>query len=442
MTTKLPQADLQAERGVLGAIMIDDTAFAKCSDYVSINSFYHEKSKIVFKAMLDLYSRNDPVDIVTISAELKKTDKLESIGGEYYLMELGEAVPFPRNVEYYAKIVQEKSLLRRFASISDKSSEESYKPEAKLEDLLDKSIQNLFALQQGTSTEGFESQANLGQEFQLRHSSKVPTGISTGYQSIDYIIGGFKNSELIILAGRPGMGKTSLGLNIASKALSHAGGIIGLISIEMGKAAIQNRFVSNLASVSLYKITERMELYEPEQKRIGEISKNSPFKKLYADYSHSQTISTIRSRARKLKSTTDLKLLVIDYLQIISSSEKLESRAQEVGKWAKELKGLAKELDIPILCLAQVNRDLTGRTNKRPMLNDLKDSGGVEENADMVLFVHRESYYQEVPDDKAEVIVAKNRNGRTGTAHMFWNKRIASFVEEEPPNKPTEESPF
>ena len=426
-----PQCDLQAEQGVLSAILIDKPAFATCSEYITKDSFYWDKHATIYQAMCDMDSRNDPIDFVTIANELKKSEKLEEVGGEYYLYEMSESCPFPRNVKYYAEIVQDKEILRKVSSVGDTIAEDSYKPDIKTTDLLDSSIQKLFLIQQGTLTEGFESQKNLGQDFQVRHASKVPIGISTGFPEIDAIIGGFKNSELIILAGRPGMGKTSLGLNIASKALSRCGGVVGLISIEMGKSAIQNRFIATLADISLYKITERMKLSEPEQKRIGEIAREKPFKNLYADYSHSQTIPTIRSRARKLKSTTELKLLVIDYLQLITPSEKTETRAQEVGKWCKELKGLAKELDIPILCLAQVNRDLTKRANQRPIMSDLKDSGGVEENADMVIFVHRQSYYEETQDNKAEIIVEKNRNGPTGTAHTFWDKRVASFKEEE-----------
>lgn len=432
-----PPSNLLAEQALLGGCLIKPEAFANVVEHVTKESFYFDKHKLIFEGMEDLFNQSKPVDIVTVENWLKEHNHLERTGGEIYLIELTDLCDMYANVSEHAKIIKKDYLKREVGRIGASIAEDSFDVSSDPEELLDSATSKLFALQQGQSTEGFQSQARLGEDVVRDLQSDTPTGVMSGYSELDEMLGGFQNSDLIILAARPSMGKTALALNIASNASRLSGGTVGLFSVEMALKPLQNRFMAHWSQVSLWKLMKR-KFNQSDMERISAAIKSQPFKNIYIDAGN-QTISTIRSRARKLASTTDLKLIVIDYLQLISTKGKVESQNIAIGAISRELKLLAKELNIPIIVLSQLSRALENRPDKHPMLSDLRDSGSIEQDADVVMFVYRQAYYDNAnkrhddPDysnnNTAEIIVGKQRNGPTGKVNLSWNKDLASFEE-------------
>ncbi len=443
---RIPPSDYESEQSVLGAILIDANALAKVIGFVKEESFYWEKHKIIFQSMLSLFKRNEPTDLVTVTSELKAFDKLEAIGGAYYLTELTEAVPFPRNVEYYAKIVQDKYVLRKIDEIGNTMGEESFEPDSNPDEILDRSITELFDLKQNKDVSGYRDFNSIAMETidNLEILSKRKgslTGISSGYQDLDNYTSGFQPSDLILLAARPSMGKTALALCFAYNATKFGRIPVGFISLEMSAKQIAMRLLSMDSKIPLYKIRNARMNDEDEWPRIVKSASNLASLPLYIDDSPTQTITDIRARARRLSMQKDVKFIIVDYLGLIQPSEKKESHQQMIADISRQLKGLAKELGLPVLSLAQLSRapEMRGGS-KVPILSDLRDSGALEQDADLVMFIYRKSYYDQKnreendedefieEDNTADVIIAKQRNGPTGSVKLVFLKDFTSFV--------------
>ena len=441
---RVPPSDYQAEQAVLGAILIDQTAFAKVVDFVNERSFYWEKHALIFDLMHDLFQRNEPTDIITISAELKTISKLDDVGGDIYLTELSEAVPFPRNVDYYAKIVQEKFLLREVSTLAEDMGTKVFDPSSEPNELLDWSIGEMFQLQRHNERSGYRPIDNINHETieeiqRISERQGTLTGIGSGYDDLDAMTGGFQRSDLIILAARPSMGKTALALCFAYNAARIHKEPVGVISLEMSAKQIAMRLISVESRVPLYKI-RTAKASKDEWARIADAASSLSQMPIYIDDTPAQTITDVRARARRLQVQYGCGMIVLDYLQLMQPPARSESQQQAIAQISRQLKGLAKELDIPVVALSQLSRAVETRGgSKRPILSDLRDSGAIEQDADVVMFVYRQAYYDRLEkskdelaaqpeDNTSEIIIGKQRNGPTGSVKLAFLPDFAAFA--------------
>jgi len=445
---RVPPSDYQSEQAVLGAILIDSTAFAKVVDFVNERSFYWEKHGLIFDTMHTLFQRNEPTDLITVSSELKALNKLEEIGGDIYLSELSESVPFPRNVDYYAKIVQEKFLLREMSGLAEDVGGKVYDPAAEPNEVLDWAIGEMFQLQRHNERSGYRPIDNVNHET-IEEIQKAAlrkgtlTGVGSGFRELDKMTGGFQNSDLIILAARPSMGKTALALSFAYNAARIHKQPVGVISLEMSAKQIAMRLISAESHVPLYKIRSANTTKE-EMSRIVKAASNLSQMPVYIDDTPAQTITDVRARARRLQVQYGCGMILLDYLQLMQPPQRSESQQQAIAQISRQLKGLAKELDVPVIALSQLSRAVETRGgSKRPILSDLRDSGAIEQDADVVMFVYRKAYYDRLEksqeelegmpeDNTAEVIIGKQRNGPTGTVKLIFLSDTATFANLDP----------
>ncbi|MDP8207148.1 MAG: replicative DNA helicase [Candidatus Electryonea clarkiae] len=437
---QVPPSDLQAEQAVLGAVLLDPTAYAKVIEFVKESSFYWTKHSIIFHEMNTLFNNNEPTDLVAVSNQLKSSDKLDDAGGDYYITELASSVPFPRNVDYYAKIVQEKYLLRQLVELGEDIGSKAFEPSANPSVLLDSSISEIFRLQQTKERAGYQN-INEVTTIAVEDLDRISTrkgeliGVTSGFPKLDSITGGFQNSDLIILAARPSMGKTALALGYAYNAAKISRVPVGIISLEMNARQIAIRLLSFETKLSLDKI-RKAQLSIEDWSRIAEGASQLSQLPIYIDDSSIQTITDIRARARRLKMQFNVGMIVLDYLQLMQPSDRVENQQQFIANVSRQLKGLAKELDIPIVTLSQLSRKVEDRGgSKRPILSDLRDSGAIEQDADVVMFVYRKAYYaklegkeEEANDKTADIIIAKQRNGPTGNVKLTFLEERAIFV--------------
>ncbi len=440
---RVPPSDLQAEQAVLGSVILSDVALAKVTDYVSAESFYWKKHSLIFDAVMSLTKRSDPVDFVTVSHELKKMDSLEEVGGDYYLSELTEATALPFNADYYAKIVEQKYLLRKLIEVGAEIGENAFNASATPETELDVTITKLFELQKTHKQGGYRdlntiSHTTMEELERLKAYKGEITGVTSGFPKLDDKTGGFQQSDLIILAGRPSMGKTSLGLSFAYNAAKYKRIPVGVISLEMNARQIAMRLLSFESKIPLYTIRSGR-FSDPQWRKAIESISNISQLPIYIDESSIQSITDIRARARRLQMQYNVEMIVLDYLQLIQPPDRIESQQQFIANVSRQLKGLAKELDIPIITISQLSRAVETRGgSKRPILSDLRDSGAIEQDADVVMFVYREAYYKrqegekidpnDEDENKTEVIIAKQRNGPTGTIELVFMDQFALFA--------------
>lgn len=463
--TKVPPCDYQAEQAVLGAILLAKDAFANVIDFVSEDSFYWEKHNSLFAVMRKLFDNNEPTDLVTVSAELKKSEQLEEVGGDFYLTELSEAVPFPKNVDYYAKIVQEKYVLREISEVAEETGGRVFDPSAEPGDVLDWSIGEFFQLQRHSERSGYRPIEKVNHET-LEDMDRISrrkgslTGVGSGYKEMDELLGGFQPSDLIILAARPSMGKTALALCFAYNAAKLHKESVGVISLEMSAKQIAMRLLSMDSKVPLYKI-RNAKATDAEWARLGASASELSKLKIFIDDTPTQSITDVRARARRLQVQHGCGLIVLDYLQLMQPPKRIESQQQAIAQISRQLKGLAKELDVPVIVLSQLSRAVETRGGSmRPILSDLRDSGAIEQDADVVMFVYRKAYYDklgktkeeldELPtDNTSEIIIGKQRNGPTGVAKLVFQPDFVTFAniesyaqEDQYAPEANQESPF
>lgn len=432
---RIPPQNIEAEQSVLGAMLLDKEALSNVAEIISSQDFYRDDHKEIFEAIMDLYERAEPIDLITVSEQLKARGSLDGIGGLEYLTNLANAVPTTANAKHYAKIVEEKSILRRLIRVSSEIVNMSYEASEEVSYVLDKAEKNIFDVLQKRNAQGFSPIKEVlidtfNRLEELYNNKGFVTGIATGFTDLDYKTSGLQNSDLILIAARPAMGKTSFVLNIAQYAAIHGKVPVAIFSLEMSKDQLVNRMLCSEAMVDSQKIrTGKLEDsdWQKVARALGPLSE-AP---IYIDDTPGVTAMEIRAKCRRLKIEKNLGLVVIDYLQLMQGrSRGNDSRQQEISEISRSLKILAKEINVPVLTLSQLSRAPEQRTDHRPILSDLRESGAIEQDADIVMFLYRDDYYNPDTEKKniAEAIIAKHRNGSTGTVELAWLGQYTKFA--------------
>jgi replicative DNA helicase len=427
----------EAEQAVLGAMLLDQDAALRAAELVEDWMFYREAHRRLFRAMLALTEQRTVIDHITLRDELLRRGELEMAGGLEYLAELVDAVPTAANIEFHSKIVRDKAILRRLIETSTSIITEAYDGHSTASDLLDSAEAKIFQISQQRGDEGFTRikemlWPTMERIETLQRSGKAVTGVPSGFADLDEMTSGFQASELIIVAARPSMGKTAFCLNVATQAAVDGFGV-AVFSLEMSKEALVQRMLCAEARVDSQAV-RRGTLRDPDFTRLARAAGILQSCPVWIDDSPSLTLLEMRSKARRLKVENDVRLIVVDYLQLMKSPEYAENRVQEISDISRSLKGLARELNIPVIALSQLSRASEQRGGeRRPILSDLRDSGAIEQDADVVLFIHRPEMYQREDSEGnslegvAEVIVGKHRNGPTGTVNLYFHKQFTRF---------------
>ena len=432
---KIPPHDIEAEQAILGCMLTDKDAVISAIEVLKEESFYREDNRAIYSAILSLYSRNEPVDIITVKAELVEQGNFERVGGLEFLAELPERVPTTANVEKYIKIVDEKATLRSLIQTSNELIALGYDESEDVDSIMDMAEKKVFGLSQKKSAKGYTALKDVlvgsfAELEKLYNQKGNVTGITTGFIDLDNKTAGLHNSDLIIIAARPAMGKSAFAINLATNAAIKANVPAVIFNLEMSKEQVGNRILCSEAMVDSNKIRTGQIEDEDWMKlatTLGELSE-AP---IYIDDTPGISIMEIRAKCRKLKLEKNIGLIVIDYLQLIQGTgKKNASREQEISEISRSLKILAKELDVPVIALSQLSRTAERRDDKRPMLSDLRESGAIEQDADIVIFLYRDDYYNEDTEKKnvAEVILAKHRGGSTGTVELAWMPSYTKFA--------------
>lgn len=430
---RTPPQDLIAEQSVLGGMMLSKDAIADVIEIIRDRDFYRPAHELIYDAIIDLYGRGEPADAVTVAAELSKRGDIARAGGAPYLHTLISSVPTAANAGYYAKIVREHAIMRRLVEAGTKIVQYGYTTEGEVDEMVDLAQAEVYAVTERRSSEDYVQLSTLLpqalDEIEAISKGIGVEGVKTGFKDLDALTHGLHPGNMIILAARPAMGKSTLGLDIARHASIHDGLTSVIFSLEMSKSEITMRMLSAEARVGLNNIRSGS-LSDDEwsrlARRMGEISE-AP---LFIDDSPNLSMMEIRAKARRLKQRHDLKLIVIDYLQLMSSGKRVENRQQEVSEFSRHLKLMAKELNIPVIAISQLNRSPEQRSDKKPMLSDLRESGSIEQDADVVILLHRDDMYDsQNRTGEADLIVAKHRNGPTRTITVSAQLHYARFYD-------------
>ena len=442
-----PPYSEEAEQAVLSAMLLDADAVSRASELVDETMFYREPHRRIFKAMLQLHRDNSVVDPLTLSNELDRTGSLDVVGGKDYLATLIDIVPTTANVEHHCKIVREKALRRRLIEVATGIVSEAYEGQQLARELVDLAEHKIMEVGKERGAEGFVRIKNLLWQAMeridaLRAAGGDITGVTSGFPDIDKMTLGFQRSDLIVVAARPSMGKTALVLNIAQNAAIDRNVPVAVFSLEMSREQLLLRMLASEGRVDAQRIRSGKLTQDDDAQlaRAAGFLGNAP---IWVDDSPGLSIYDIRSRARRLKATSDIGLVVVDYLQLIAPPPDSENRTQEISQISRALKMLAKELDVPVIALSQLSRSVEQRTDKRPLLSDLRESGSIEQDADVVMFIYRPEYYEGAYDEQgvakmmkdsnipldglAEIIISKHRNGPTGMARLNFRKNFTRF---------------
>ena len=432
---KIPPHDIEAEQAILGSMLTDQDAVVDAIEILKPEDFYREDNKYIYEAMSNLYSRGEPIDIITVKDELSSMQKFEAVGGIEYLALLPDKVPLVSNADKYIKIVEEKSILRQLIKTAGEIEGLGYAQNEEIDNVMDQAEKKIFDIMQGKNQKGYTPIKDVLVEtfadLEKLYNQKEPiTGIPTGFADLDYKTAGLHESDLILVAARPAMGKSAFALNIATNAAVHANKPVVIFNLEMSKSQLVNRILCSEAMVDSNKVrTGKID----EEDWIKLATALGPLSEapIYIDDTPGISIAEIRAKCRKLKLEKNLGLVVIDYLQLIQGSgKKNASREQEISEISRSLKILAKELDVPVIALSQLSRAAEARQDHRPMLSDLRESGAIEQDADIVMFLYRDDYYNPDSEKKniAEVILAKHRAGSTGTVELLWMGSYTKFA--------------
>lgn len=432
---RVPPQNIDLEKALLGSIMIKPDVMNEITDIISVDSFYAPKHRIIYDAMLNLFSKNEPIDLLSLSTRLKQKKRLDQAGGSSFLAELVNAVPSASNVKHYAEVVQKMAMMRNLISAADYISELGYDEAQEIEDLLDKAEKKIYEVTESPSLHKFvslsETLTEAWDRFEtLNASGDGIRGIRTGFSGLDNILSGFQKSDLIILAARPSMGKTALALDIARQTAIHHGTTVGIFSLEMSEQQLVDRMLSAQSRVDAWKLRTGKNIKEEEYEMIRNAMNDLSKAPIYIDDKPGNTVMNMRTVARRLKRERGLDLIIVDYLQMMSpqSSRAQESLVQQITEISRSLKNLARELDIPVLALSQLSRAIEQRRGK-PRLSDLRDSGSIEQDADVVMFIHRDDKYNEASEKPniAEILIEKHRNGPTGYVELYFNQDKVTF---------------
>ncbi|MDY0237158.1 MAG: replicative DNA helicase [Gudongella sp.] len=431
---RIPPHSIEAEQSVLGALLLDKEAINTAVEHLRSDDFYKEANREIYEAVLVLNNRNEPVDLITLSEELKRRGTLDSIGGISYLANLSSSIATTANTKYYCDIVEEKSILRMLIGSSNEIMGLAYDNSESVNVIIEKAEKNIFDITQGAHKKSFfpisEVLLTSFAQIEERAANKGQlTGITTGYADLDVKLSGLQKSDLILLAARPSMGKTALGVNIATNASLKGKGKVALFSLEMSKEQLVQRIISATAHVDLQKIISG-NLVDDEWIQV--VNAMAPLSKMdiYIDDTAGISMMEMKAKCRRLKIEKGLDLIVVDYLQLMQMDGKVENRQQEISSISRGLKALAKEMECPVLALSQLSRAPELRSDHRPILSDLRESGAIEQDADVVMFLYRDEYYDKESEKKniAELILAKHRNGPTGQIELVFKQEYTKFL--------------
>lgn len=431
---RIPPHNLEAEQAVLGCMLLDSDVIPTVAELIRSTDFYRDDHREICEAIIDITEKAGPVDIITVSEQLQSRGTLDAVGGLDYLAAITSAVPTTANARHYAKIVEEKSLLRKLIKAASEISAAGYEASEEAAFVLDKAEKSIFDILQKRSTQGFTHIKDVLLDTFIRleelyNSKGFVTGIPTGFTDLDYKTSGLQNSDLILIAARPGMGKTAMALNIAQYAAVQKHVPVALFNLEMSKDQLVNRMLCSEVMVDSHKMrTGKLE--DEDWNKIARALAPLSEAPVYIDDTPGISVMDIRAKCRRLKLEKNLGLVVIDYLQLMQGRGRTESRQQEVAEISRALKILAKELNVPVITMSQLSRGPESRNDHRPMLSDLRESGAIEQDADIVMFLYRDDYYNPDTEKKniAEVIIAKHRNGSTGTVELRWFGEYTKFA--------------
>ncbi len=434
---KIPPNSLEAEQSVLGAMLLDKEAISVATEFISGEDFYREAHKEIFEAVVELFDKGQPVDLITLPEKLKVRNTLEAVGGITYLTNLMNIVPSTHNVGNYAKIIEEKSLLRKLIKASNEIMSKSYEGPGNISEVIEGAEKAIFDISLNRSNQGFIHikeilNSNFDRIEELYLNKGKITGVSTGFNDLDEILSGLQKSDLVLVAARPSMGKTSFILNMVQQSGIRDKVPTAIFSLEMSKEQLTQRIICAEALIDSHRL------------RIGDISEDEWVKlaramgplseaPIYIDDTPSISMSEMRAKCRKLKIEHNLGLVLIDYLQLMSGNGKYDSRQQEISDISRSLKGMAKELGVPVVACAQLSRAPELRADHKPIMSDLRESGAIEQDADVIMFLYRDEYYNADTEKKniAEVIISKQRNGPTGTIELVWLGQFTKFANKE-----------
>lgn len=428
-----PPQNISAEQAALGSMLLQEDAIMHTVEILKPEDFYRKSHEIIYRSISELFDKSNGVDLVTLTEELKRKDLLEKIGGVTYLTNLINSVPTAANIEYYVRIIEEKSILRNLINSATKIVSMGYEEKEDARVLMDKAEHLMFDV----------SQRNLGQTFipikeilqdsfekieNLYHRKEYITGVPSGFTEFDDITTGFQPSELIIIAGRPGMGKTAFCMNIAQNAAISKNTSVAIFSLEMSKSQLVQRMLCSEARVDAHNL-RKGGLAESDWPTLSMAAGRLSSAPIFIDDSAGATSLEIKAKARRLKAQHNLGLIIIDYLQLMQNTSRSENRQQEISEISRSLKALARELNVPVIAASQLSRAVEQRNERRPLLSDLRESGAIEQDADLVVFIYREEYYKPKTEKKgiAEIIISKQRNGPTGKVNLTFIKEYAKF---------------
>jgi replicative DNA helicase len=440
----VPPQNIDAEQAVLGTILLQEHSILKVVEILTPEDFYRDAHKTIFRAMLDLFERREPHDLITVSDLLANRNKLDEIGGAAYLASLTDCIPFSGRLVHYAEIIRKKSVLRRLIQTSSDVAARCYEDQDDIDALVDEAEKTIFEIAQAKKRQGFQAMSDVVPKAfdritRLFDRQEQITGVATGFNELDRMTAGLQPSDLIILAGRPSMGKTALAMNMVQHAAVIDKIPVAVFSLEMATEQLALRMICSLGRIDSQRIrTGRLlEKDWPDLTRATGILTEAP---IFIDDTAGIGILEMRAKARRLKSEHDIGLIVVDYLQLMQGRANTENRAQEISDISRSLKAMAKELEVPVIALSQLNRSLESRNDKRPQLSDLRESGAIEQDADVIAFIYRDEVYNKAEDNPnrglAEIIVGKQRNGPIGTVKLTFRADITTFENYTPMQPP------
>jgi replicative DNA helicase len=432
-TRKVPPQNLEAERAVLGAVLLDNEVVYSVMEILGPEAFYQEGHRIIFNAMLNLNERGEPNDLVTLTNRLRSDGLLEKIGGAAYLPSVADGVPTSAGAAHYARIVKEKSILRDLISTSSEIVEDCFDAPGDVDELIDRAERRIFQISERRIGAGFYSMKEIVKSIfktieTIYERKEHVTGVPTGFKDIDELTSGLQPSDLIVVAGRPSMGKTALCLNIAQGAAGIHKLPVAIFSLEMAKEQLVTRMLCSEARIDAHRLRSGF-LSDTDWPKLTRAAGHLSESPIYIDDSPAISVMEMRAKARRLKADKDLKLIIIDYMQLMRGRARIDSREQEISEISRSLKALAKELAVPVVALSQLNRAVENRQDKRPLLADLRESGAIEQDADVIIFIYRDEFYNKASPEKgvAEIIVGKQRNGPVGTRKLTWLDKYTRF---------------
>jgi replicative DNA helicase len=433
---RLPPHNVEAEEAVLGSVLLDRETIGRASGILEARDFYRERNGLIYQAMIDLYDRHEPVDYLTLIDELDRTQRLDQAGGATYVAGLLGVVPTPIHAEQYAKIVADTAFMRRLISAGGKIATIGFQNQFEPETALEKSEQILFEIASKKANRDFAPLSDILREYLeqlalLREGEGIKYGVPSGFADLDKLTaGGFQRSDLIILAARPSMGKTSLGLGIAANAALKFKAASAIFSLEMSAGQLAARLLSTESGIETTRLRSG-HLTDAESRKLGHALGILAETQIYVDDTPGISVTSLRAKTRRLHAEVPLDLVIVDHLQLMTSGGSGQNRVQEMSEISRQLKGLARELHVPVLALSQLSRAVEQRSPKIPILSDLRESGSIEQDADLVMFIYRDDYYNKDSEKQgiADLHVAKHRNGPTGQISLLFNTRTTKFLD-------------